>query len=201
MRTKNELLLITILCFWGGILFMPCAEGNDTIFRGRVIDADTKEPIEGTVVVAYWLKAWQTISGEKTELKEVKEILTDKNGEWSIAGPKGQENDPHPYFSFFLFLSYIREPAFIVFKPGYCSFPSGFSISACKEKLKPGGTGEIMEGKTIELSKLPEQMNREDILMAVPGPIMGESALEKQRQFIKLMNEGKKSLGLPEIKY
>ena len=199
MRTKIELLLITILCFWGGILFMPCAEGNDTIFRGRVIDADTKEPIEGTVVVAYWLKAWQTISGEKTELKEVKEILTDKNGEWSIAGPKGQENDPHPYLSFFLFLSYIREPAFIVFKPGYCSFPSGFSISACKEKLKPGGTGEIMEGKTIEL---PRVTDKEDRLKAMrPGPVAGEGSLEKQKQYIRLLNEESRHLGIQENKY
>jgi len=141
---KYLFLMILFIC-----LEISCVEGNDATFRGRVIDADSKEPIEGAVVVTYWLKAWQTISGEKTELKDVKEILTDKNGEWSISGLKGQENDPHPYLSFFLFLSYIREPAFIIYKPGYCSFPNGFMIEDCKGKLKPGEWGRLWKGKQL----------------------------------------------------
>ena len=175
------------------IVMTECAFAKDIIYRGKVIDAYTREPIEGAVVVVYWLKAWQTVSGESTELKEVKETLTDRNGEWSTRGPKGKEDDPHPYLSFFLGLSYTRKPSFIVFKPGYCSWPNGFSIDACKDRIKPGGTSRIIEGKTIELPKLTK---REERLRALPGAIEGEGALEKQKEFIRLINEERKNLGL-----
>ena len=197
---SKPVLLISLIFAWV-VLITPNALSKDMTYRGKVIDADTKEPIEGAAVVVYWDKAWQTISGESTELKEVKEILTDKNGEWSIEGPKGKEHDPHPYLSFFLLLSYTREPRFIIFKPEYCSWPGGFSIAACREKIKPGGTGEIMEGKTIELPKLPKLMKREEILMSLPGPIMGEGFLEKQKEFIRLINEQSRRFGFPEYKY
>ena len=66
-----------------------------TTFRGRVIDADTKEPIEGAVVVASW-RGEQAI-GTEMPLKDVKEVLTDKNGEWKIRGPRGTEGgDVYP---------------------------------------------------------------------------------------------------------
>jgi hypothetical protein len=191
--------LSIFLIFAWVVMVTPNAFSEDVTYRGKVIDADTKEPIEGAVVVVYWDKAWQTISGESTELKEVKEILTDKNGEWSIVGPKGKEHDPHPYLSFFLLLSYTREPRFIIFKPMYCSWPGGFSIAACREKIIPAGTGEIMAGKTIELPKLT---NREDRLRAMnPGLVGGEGALEKQKEFIRLLNEERRNLGLSEYKY
>jgi hypothetical protein len=190
--------LSIFLIFAWVVVITPNALSKDVTYRGKVIDADTKESIEGAAIVVYWDKAWQTISGESTELKEVKEILTDKNGEWSIVGPKGKEHDPHPYLSFFLLLSYTREPRFIIFKPGYCSWPSGFSISACKEKIKPKGTGEIIEGKTIELPKLPRLIQREDISRNLPRPVSGEGAWEKQKKFIRLINEERKNQGLPE---
>src|SRR4030042_2992961 len=116
-------------------------------FKGRVIDADTKEPIEGAVVVASWYKAIATIAGESTTLKDVKECLTDKNGDWSIRGPKGKPYAPIPLLS--LFIPYTREPVFIVFKPGYCSWPNGFSIEACKGRMTFIGSFETMEGGTF----------------------------------------------------
>ena len=163
-------------------------------FKGRVIDADTKEPIEGAVVVIYWEKAWGGLSGhESTKLKDVKETLTDQNGVWSIVGPKGSLHSPHPFITLFLPISYTREPEFIIFKPGYCSWPNGFHIGSCKERLKPELTDDLIGGGTAELPKLT---NREEGLSSLPAPVGGEGALEKQREFIKLINEESKNLGL-----
>jgi hypothetical protein len=124
-------------------------------FKGRVIDAETKEPIEGAVVVARWNKEKGMFIETVTKLKDVKETLTDKNGEWTIKGPEGHESG-HPLYvivSHIPFVYYTLKPSFIIFKPGYCSYPGGFGIAACRG-LKPGGKGPIIEGTTIELPRL-----------------------------------------------
>jgi len=97
--------------------------GNRT-FSGRVIDADTLEPIEGAVVVAVWHKNWPGIgTGADTKFKMAREVLTDTNGEWSIKGPKGRqmtrENEWMEIF-YLPFIYYTTPPTFIMYKPGYC---------------------------------------------------------------------------------
>ena len=178
------------------MILIPWVFAKDRTFHGKAIDVDTKEPIEGAVVVAYWLEARATVSGEDTRLKEVKETLTDKDGKWSITGPKGKEgSNALLIFTFLTGTYYTREPQFIIFKPGYCSWPQGFSIEACKEKIKHSGIGEITEGGNVELPKL---LKKEDMLRVLPAPVSGENALEKQKEFIRLINKERKNLGIPE---
>ena len=192
-RSKYILAGVVVLVF----LIMVIHFANTKTFRGRVIDADTKEPIEGAVVVAAWYKARDTIAGESTSLKDVKECLTDKSGKWLIRGSKGRNDWPIPYLS--LFIPYLREPEFIIFKPGYCSWPNGFDIDSCRGRIKPGGTGEIMEGTVIELPKLTK---REDRLRteAISEPA-GEGVDDKLRELHRLLNEERRNLGLREIHY
>jgi len=183
-----------------GVVILGCLIGalhflDARTFRGKVIDADTKEPIEGAVVVVYWYKARATPAGESTTLKDVKECLTDKNGGWSITGPKGREDWPIPYLA--LLISYVRTPGFIVFKPGYCSWPQGYSIDACKGNIKPRGSGEISEGVTVELPKLTK---REDRIEAQSIQIpLGPGVLDKMKELIRLKNEERRNLGLGEV--
>ena len=168
-------------------------------FRGKVIDADTREPIEGAVVVAVWQEATSTISGASTRLKDVKETLTNKDGEWAIEGPKGRWGSAiTAIYTFFTGSYYTRPPEFIVFRPGYCSWPAGFGIDSCKGKLKPSGNDKLANGETVELSTLT---NREDRLRAQGiGPVYdGPSFLNNQQEFIKLLNAERRNLGLSEI--
>lgn len=65
----------------------------DITYQGKVIDKETLKPIEGAVVVAVWNKWYMPLvsfEGSETKFKDAKEILTDKNGDWAIVGPKGQ---------------------------------------------------------------------------------------------------------------
>jgi hypothetical protein len=90
-------------------------------FRGRIIDAETKEPIEGVVVVVVYYD--HTIvggpGGGGTSVIKAKETLTDKKGEFyfpsyiTLIGPNSREDNAE----------------FIIFKPGYMSdsSPSGGS--------------------------------------------------------------------------
>ena len=191
----KRMLLLFILIVWGSI----CSSAYAATFKGRVLDADTREPIEGAVVVAVWHEATATISGESTRLKDVRETLTDKNGEWTMEGPTGKwGGSVTAIYTFLTGSYYTRPPEFIVFKPGHCSWPAGFGIDSCKGKLKPSGNEKLADGETVELSRLT---NREDRLRAQGvGPIYdGPSFLKKQQDFIRLLNAERRSLGLSEI--
>jgi len=187
-------LLMTLLLM---LLWVPHTFPQDKTFRGKVIDSDTKEPIEGAVIVVYWYEARSTpFLGESTRLKEVKECLTDKNGEWKIVGEEGRGLNPDPSSSVDTGSYYTRKPEFIIFMPGYCSWPKGFSVKSCQGRMRSTGAGTIMEGKTIELPKL---VNREDRLNVLADAV-GEdiTILRKQKTFMKLINIERKNLDLDE---
>ncbi|MDX9763293.1 MAG: hypothetical protein RBT82_14700 [Desulfomonilia bacterium] len=61
-------------------------------YHGKVIDADTLEPIEGAVVYAIWMKCRPGIGSGSCGTGPVKEVLTDAEGEWKITGPKGNDD-------------------------------------------------------------------------------------------------------------
>ena len=193
MSNKFTITIFLILCF---LSTSACA----ATFKGRVIDADTKEPIEGAVVVVSWSEERATPTGSTTRLKDVKETLTDENGEWVIQGPKGRDMGNISAIFTLLTGTYITNPPeFIVFKPGFCSWPAGFGIEACKGKIKPEGNDKVAEGMTVELPRLT---NREERLRAQriwPSQLGGDK--ESARKIIKLLrllNEERRYLGIPE---
>ena len=193
---KRVIYLLAAVFVLGVVLIITGLLGREKTFHGQVIDAETKMPIEGAAVVIHWVEARGTVAGESTRFKDVKEILTDKDGKWSITGPEGSQGDDlTAYLTFFTGIHYTRKPDFIIFKPGYCSYPGGLSIEVCKG-IKFSGTWETTAGKTIELPKIE---SREDRLKAMAnGPIVAEGALQKQKGFVRLINEERKSLGLGE---
>jgi hypothetical protein len=180
----TKILLRTVLLFTV-IFFYTSAFG--ATFKGKVIDADTRQPIEGAVVVASWLEETATISGPSTRPKDIREALTDKNGEWIIQGVRGREGGT--ITSIFTFLTrtyYTRPPEFVVFKPGYCSWPTGFGIDTCKEKIKPGRGNKVEEGETVELPILTIR-DRETLLRNIP--FIAADGYKKLPIFEKLLDK------------
>lgn len=101
-------------------VMLPCASGKDRVFTGKVVDAETKAAIEGMIVVAYWMNP-----KGKPIVKEIKETLTNENGEWSIIGEEGEGKSLHPFPSIFQQDHYgMKQPEFIIFKPGHESYSS-----------------------------------------------------------------------------
>ena len=102
----------------------------DRTFRGKVIDAETLKPIEGALVVAIWRKTKAFLITSTTDFKDAKETLTDKNGEWSITGPEGQDVPKEFELLYVIGLRHITGgPEIIYYKPGYkrTGQPGGFS--------------------------------------------------------------------------
>ena len=189
---KNKLLSLIFILF----VFLTVT-ACDTTFKGKVIDADTKRPIEGAVVVAAWHEEQATPTGSTLKLKDVTEALTDKKGEWVIKGTRGREMGNITAIFTLLTGTYITNPPhFIIFKPAYCPWSvEAFGIDTCEGKIRPGGQDKVADGITVELPKLT---SKEDRLRALPSPVAGENALKKQKDFLRLINEESKYLNIPE---
>ncbi len=127
MKHKVLLIVCIITTFF---LFADISDlsAKDRSYGGKVIDADTKEPIEGAVVVAVWRETRGTITGPDTRFKYAKETLTNKNGEWYIVGPEGYEDKIIPGLLHIIGVFVTKDPEFIIYKPGYKTrgFPDGF---------------------------------------------------------------------------
>lgn len=171
-------------------------------FKGKVVDADTKEPIEGAVVVAEWSGETTTPTATHSTLKDVKEVLTDKKGEWMIKGPKGGKiGNMKTIISVITGAYFTKRPRFYIFKPGYCPCPAVPGIKVCSQRMKPLGVDG--EGETLELPKLT---NREDRLYAqgmTRPDFFLEMTADKQKarrikNFLRLLNQERRFLGLDE---
>lgn len=140
------LLMMAIVCFSFPTSAYSWLFYSKPEFRGRVIDAETKQPIEGAVVVVLYKKEPMIggPGGPSPYVFEAKETLTDKNGEFyfpshrTIIGP----------------LSRNDRAEFIFFKPGYKAISDFDMIEGVKiskeryfaiEKDMVGKEGEIEE--------------------------------------------------------
>ena len=92
-KTKKGILLTAVGVTALFLLIAFSSPSCSTTYKGRVIDAETKQPIGGAVVVASWSGDRGTPTGGTSRLEDVKEVLTDKNGEWTIKGPRGTRSE------------------------------------------------------------------------------------------------------------
>ena len=115
----------------------------------RVIDADTKQPLEGVNVVAHWVLHFGMEGGQRTDL-ELMEAVTDKNGRFHFPawGPK-----PIPAGLPWEARMKDQDPAIHLFKSGYWS--KGLSNDRPGPYADAGPSVRTSEwnGKTIEMKK------------------------------------------------
>ncbi len=140
MKLQHPLLLVLILGLLSG-----CACSHEFgPYKGKVVDAETGEPIAGTVVFMTFLTEggqFIGLGGGYLEYANAVEVLTDRNGEFSIPVQKLVANK---------FLHrWENKGRVIIFKPSYGAFPGhhGTSMNI------PGYT--IPENKFV-IIKLPK---------------------------------------------
>jgi hypothetical protein len=78
-------------------------------FEGRVIDAETRQPIQGAVVFMEWSLGTPTAAGRVDEFYDAAEVLTDKNGYFSIE----KKSSWNPWTNWML------EARGLIYKAGY----------------------------------------------------------------------------------
>jgi hypothetical protein len=122
------------------VMFALFATGCSKTYRGLVLDADTRQPLEGVVVIVTWSEETTTVGATHTNLKLAKEVLTDKEGRWQVKGPRGASGEfMENFMAIFTLVTgtwYTLAPNKALFKPGYCSYPDSTIIESCRERMK-----------------------------------------------------------------
>lgn len=163
-------LLINVGCLY--------AIRSDSECRGKVIDADTGEPIEGVVVLGVWYEGSMGPGGIVRKYYDARETVTDKNGEFSLPGLGVR------------IMSNVEPPDITVFK-------SGFSYNVLtwepgtlpyKSKIKWEGNKAIIPLKKLTIE---ERKKKGD-----PPDPPSEASLEKVILMLKEIDKNDKDRGL-----
>ncbi|MGH7316316.1 MAG: hypothetical protein ACREJS_08660, partial [Candidatus Rokuibacteriota bacterium] len=104
-------------------------------YRAQVIDADTKAPLAGAVVVVLWRRDRVYPFHSVSENYAVREVVTDSEGRFFLDARDVEEGAPRR----------TNRPEFLIFLPGYGSFPG-------HQRSPRGFTGGIFErpGTVVE---------------------------------------------------
>jgi len=181
-------LLAPVLFF---AMLSGCAVSNKFgPYIGKVVDAETKEPIEGAVVFMECSTATASPGGENSHYAGFKEVLTNENGEFSIE----------------LRLSVVRpghlweySPFITVFKPAYGVFPWHRDANA---DILVRNTSHILPENTyvtITLPKLKTIKERKKNLRSVNIIYISKIPFEKRQNIFRLENIESVQLGLKPI--
>jgi hypothetical protein len=161
-------------------------------WKGKILDVETKEPLEGTVVLAVWQRVYRTPAGNNAYFYEAKETVTDKAGEFEIPS--------YTPINLLPLISFMRGPEFTIFKQGYGSLNG----------LELGGylTGEISDDQVLEkrgkryrftrgvigLPALKTKDERLKMLPSISDPFIDH--YEKKLKYSELLGKESKDLGL-----
>ncbi len=180
MREKGFLILINIM-LW--MVNTDCAYSfirHDGPYKGKVIDADTREPIEGVVVLGVWNREIPGPGGAVSEFYDARETMTDKNGEFEIPGV-GLVLWLWPFPG-------IEPMHVLIFKAGYEYFASPWeSLKESKYLMEKKNIRWEGDKAIIPLKKLTMEERRKEGTSPPLPP--GESSVEKVRLMLKEINK------------
>lgn len=150
-------------------------------YRGQVVDAETKAPLSGAVVVARWLRDRVYPFHSVAENYAVREAITDSGGRFHLEAKDVEEGAPRRTY----------HPEFFIFTPGYGSYP--------KMHASPKGfTGGIFErdGTVVELPRLmAREERRKHLLLFGPGSF-SDRPFKELPQLMRGVNAERIAVGL-----
>lgn len=142
-------------------------------WTAQVVSAETQQPLEGVVVLAWWTRHVRSFGGPSAEYRDSQEVLTDRDGRFTIA----------PRFFFSLNpLVFFRGPFFVIFKSGY----GGLQWMSSKNWPK-----ENQRGRVLQMPRLEDIHQRRDYvdyladhIFEVPRdkrPLLDHAIVEEQK--------------------
>jgi hypothetical protein len=151
-------------------------------YRGKVIDANTGQPLAGAAVVAAWFLDHPLAVHGTARAAHVIEVLTDAQGEFAI--PRWTQVTP---------IGSMEEPRFTIYFPGYGPFlgfqraPKGEPLASAFDKYT---VVELVRGETLEKRReylgwaLPFGVTEEEVpnvyrLINIESKDLGEQPIGK----------------------
>ena len=135
---KYIILIVTVAMLFSSVLAHSGLIYSKPEFRGRVIDAETKQPIEGAVVVALYYKypLFSGPGGPSAYVFNAQETLTDEKGNFDIPS----------YSTLALYFKDV-DVNFIIFKPGYmsCYGPTHINTQLVEKYFSIDVIGKVAE--------------------------------------------------------
>jgi hypothetical protein len=157
-------------------------------WKAHVVEAATKQPLEGVVVLAWWTRHVRSFGGPSEEYRDSQEVLTGKDGRFAIA--------PRRFFSLNP-LVFFRGPFVEMLKPGHGNFTwPGYEGAEAwpqekREALQTAAQLLQLDGIVLEMPRLSTAGQRNDHLKqlevrisTVPigeRPLMQEAIAEERR--------------------
>ncbi len=190
---KKLILIVSVFLFsstnvfGGGFLYH-----SDGPYRGKVLDLETGEPIEGAVVAGVWKLnlLYVRLSDPLPRFCDATETLTGKNGEFIL--PKASCFTLWP-------IAELDFAEVVVFKPGYLAYPPlGLTFEERKARM-PGFTGYEFRDKKeyhiIKLGKTKTRLEKEITYGDVGSLFTHDKCFKKLPILLKMTNEERKNLG------
>jgi len=172
------------------IFIMSCGFAfADGPWKGKILDVETKEPLEGVVVLAVWDRIYRTPFGTSSYFYEAKETASNKEGEFEIPS--------YTPINMLPIISYMQGPEFTIFKPGYGSLRMSLGDYLNSNTKKPQEMELLGKKYRFEsgIIELPRLIYKEERLRNIPGgpTDVGD---DKLPFFYKSINEERINLGI-----
>jgi len=160
-------------------------------WQAQVVSAETKQPLEGVVVLAWWTQHVRSFGGPSEDYRDSQEVLTDKDGRFTIESRWFFSLNP---------LVFFRGPFVAMFKPGYGDYEwPGYQGSETwpkekREALRTEAQLLQLDGIVLEMPMLPDATKREEYLKHLSGRISGVP-LDKRPLMQEAIGAERKTLG------
>ncbi len=181
---RQAVIIAGVLCiFLMGVAWLLMASGYfrpffyEGTYRGRIVDAETREPLEGVVVLGVWNTETPSVGGGVQHYYDAREAVTDKNGDFSIPGHGVR------------ILSNLLPMRPIIFKAGY-AYVECFWVNEWLNDERTCGVKVTWDGKipVIPLRKLPPEERTRKKYIIPPGP-PSDAPYEKVKHYLKELDK------------
>ncbi|UCG79070.1 MAG: hypothetical protein JSV21_04380 [Nitrospirota bacterium] len=144
-------------------------------YYGRVIDANTKKPIEGAAVLVSYSTEMASVGGPVEYYADAIEVVTDNNGEFRVPANWIIKFRPISWWD--------KNPSFTIFKPGYGCFPWHKAI---EKEYHPGWSLPPDKYVTVELPSVINESreNRLNNATCVPSSSVPQHKHRKLRELL-----------------
>ncbi len=154
-------------------------------YHGTVVDAETRAPLEGVVVVVFWGKKPYIAMDGPEYFHDVREAVTDREGRFSM--PAGPRIDWNPF-------TYVKTPDTTIYLPGYKPQAPGFGYE--REFEREQMVEALLRGDVFELRKFPPDAEIQSRAAGLSSFISGDTPFERIPHLHRLVNEQARRLGL-----